>query len=89
VIPLQDLRRKEAPAVGAWPAALQAQEPFRATPFPSAGWHARATDSLVPRVIDHRSARFAVGLHPIPSATVQVKFGKRLRLAAARASFHC
>jgi hypothetical protein len=39
-------------------------------------------------VIDHRSARFAVGLDPIPSAEVDVKLGKRLRLATSRTAFH-
>ena len=88
MIPLHDLRWEHLPAIGAWPAALEAQEPLRATPFPIAGWHARATDPLVPVVIDHRSARFAVGLHPIASAVMDVKLGERFRLAAPRATFH-
>jgi len=42
VIPLQDLRRKEAPAVGARSAFLQAEQPLSAASLPRASRHACA-----------------------------------------------
>ena len=89
MIPLHDLGGEDPAAVGARPAIFQAEEPRGPASLPRASRHARAAKALVAIAVDLRPARFAVGLHSITSASVDVKLGKWLRLATARATFHC
>ena len=88
MIPLHDLGWEHLPAIGAWAAALEAKKPLGSLALPCAGWDPNTAKAFVSVVIYHRPARLAVGLHPIASSAVDVKLGKRLRLAATRASFH-
>ena len=88
MIPLHDLGREQLPAISAWPAALEAEEPLGSLALPCASWDPNTAKAFVSVVIYHRPAALAVGLHAIASAAVDVKLGKQLRLAAARATFH-
>ena len=88
MIPLHDLRWEHLPAISAWPPALEAKKPLGSLALPRASWDPNTAKAFVSVVIYHGPAALAVGLHAIASAAVDVKVGKRLRLAAARASFH-
>ena len=88
MIPLHDLGWEHLPAIGAWPVALKAEEPLGSLALPCASWDPNTAKAFVSVVIYHRPAALAVGLHTIASSAVDMKLGKRLRLAAARASFH-
>lgn len=88
VIPLQDLRRKEAPAIGTRSAVLQAQQPPRAASLPRASRHVRPAQPLIPLVVDDGAAGLAVNLHTIAAVLVSMKLGERFRLSAACAALH-
>jgi hypothetical protein len=88
VIPLHHFGRENSPAVRAWSARLQTEQPLGAAALPHASRHARPSDALVPSVIDYRSAGLAVRLHSIAPVPIDMKLRKRLRRAAACAPFH-
>jgi len=88
VIPLHDLGWEHLPAISAWPPALEAKKPLGSLALPRASWDPNTAKAFVSVVIYHRPAALAVGLHTIASSAVDVKLGKRLRLAATCASFH-
>jgi hypothetical protein len=86
---LHDLRRIEPPAVRAWLASLESQQPLGPGAFPSPPRYPCTARPHVLGVIYDSAARLAVALTPVPATPVSMEVGERLHLMASRAALHC
>lgn len=89
VIPLHCGWRVRPSTIGARAASFQAYQPLPVRASARSRTSRRGpVVTFVPLMIEDRAALFAIRLHTIPADPVDVKFGERLRHAAAVTVLH-